>query len=147
MTEYAHLLAAIELNDEGQQVLQRAVALAQRFEARLSLVHVVEYLPVDPAGDALLTTPVDLSGERARQAEQTLEQWCASAGLAAEAASVTIGAVANEILAMAKSRAADLVVIGHHPRSGLRALFSHTDDGILTRAECDVLALNLKKNS
>lgn len=144
MSEYSHLLAAIELNDEGQQVLQRAVKLAQRFSARLSIVHVVEYLPVDPAGDALLTTPVDLSGERAEQAQKTLDQWCTDVGLPAEAATVTIGAVASEILASAKSSGAELVIIGHHTRSGLRALFSHTDDGILSRAECDVLALNLK---
>ena len=71
---YRHILAAVETHDEGQPVLARARDLARLFGARLSVVHVVEYLPVDPAGDALLTTPVDLSRERATQAATSAVQ-------------------------------------------------------------------------
>ena len=69
---YQHILAAVETHEEGQSVLARARDLARQFGARISVVHVVEYLPVDPAGDALLTTPVDLSRERTAQAEARL---------------------------------------------------------------------------
>lgn len=140
---YKNILAAVEIHDAGQAVLARAQALAREFGARLSVLHVVEYLPVDPAGDALLTTPIDLSRERAQQAESRLLQWCQTLGIEPGQVQVAVGAVTSEILLAAKQSHSDLIVIGHHPRSGLAALFTHTGDGVVSRASCDVLAVRL----
>ena len=140
---YKNILAAVEIHDAGQAVLSRARDLAKEFDARLSVLHVIEYLPVDPAGDALLTTPVDLSRERAQQAEARLQEWCAALGIDAGAIRVTIGSVTAEILRAAQDGDADLIVVGHHPRRGLAALFSHTEEGVVSRAGCDVLAVRL----
>ena len=63
---YKHLLAAIETHDEGEKMLVKARDLARGFGASLSLIHVVEYLPIDPAGDALLATPIDLCSSARR---------------------------------------------------------------------------------
>ncbi|MGQ0586934.1 MAG: universal stress protein [Gammaproteobacteria bacterium] len=140
---YRHILAAVETHEEGQAVLTRAQELARKFGARLSVVHVVEYLPVDPAGDALLTTPVDLSRERATQAESRLKEWCRQLEIPADQARVAVGAVTAEILSAAQDTGADLIVVGHHPRRGLAALFSHTEGGVVQRSPCDVLAIRL----
>ncbi|HUR42153.1 MAG TPA: universal stress protein [Verrucomicrobiae bacterium] len=140
---YRHILAAVETHDDGQPVLTRARDLARQFDARLSVVHVVEYLPVDPAGDALLTTPVDLSRERASQAEARLKDWCRALDIPPEHAHVAVGTITAEILRAAAAAGADLIVVGHHPRSGLAALFSHTEGGVVQRAPCDVLAVHL----
>ena len=140
---YRHILAAVETHEEGQAVLMRARDLARQFGARLSAVHVVEYLPVDPAGDALLTTPVDLSRERAAQAETRLKEWCKQLEIPADQARIAVGTITAEILRAAKDAGADLIVVGHHPRRGLAALFSHTEGGVVQRAPCDVLAIRL----
>ena len=140
---YRHILAAVETHEEGQAVLQRARDLARLFGARLSVVHVVEYLPVDPAGDALLTTPVDLSRERAAQAESRIKEWCRQLEIPADQARVAVGTITAEILRAAKDAGADLIVVGHHPRRGLAALFSHTEGGVVQRSPCDVLAIRL----
>ena len=140
---YRHILAAVETHEDGQPVLARAKALAEKFGARLSVLHVVEYLPVDPAGDALLTTPVDLSRERAAQAEARLKEWCQALSIPSEQARVAVGSITGEILRSAKETGADLIVVGHHPRSGLAALFSHTEGGVVQRSPCDVLAVRL----
>ncbi len=140
---YQKIIAAVEVHDAGQAVLTRAHELARQFNAGLSVVHVVEYLPVDPAGDALLTTPVDLSRERAQQAQARLIEWCAPLGIAGSQIHVVVGAVTAEILRIARDNFADLIVIGHHPRRGLAALFSHTEEGVVSRAGCDVLAVRL----
>ena len=140
---YRHILAAVETHDEGQPVLARARDLARQFGAKLSVLHVVEYLPVDPAGDALLTTPVDLSRERATQAENRLREWCANLQIPVTDARVVIGSITAEILRAAQESGADLIVIGHHPRRGLAALFSHTEGGVVQRSPCDVLAVRL----
>lgn len=140
---YQNILAAVEVHDAGQAVLARAQELARVFGARLSVIHVVEYLPVDPAGDALLTTPVDLSRERAQQAEARLREWCEPLGIGPDRIKVVVGAVTTEILRVAKEAATDLVVVGHHPRTGLAALFGHTEQGVVSKAGCDVLAIRL----
>ena len=141
---YRHILAAVELDEIAKDVLARAKELSRLFGARLSVLHVVEYLPVDPAGDALLTTPVDLSRERATQAESRLREWCQAAGIGADALKVSVGAITPEIVRTAQESAVDLIVLGHAPRRGLAALFSHTEEGVVHRAPCDVLAIRLK---
>ena len=144
MEGYRHILAAVEAReDDGPRVLHHAWGLAHRFEARLSLVHVVEYLPVDPAGDALLATPLDLTHERREQAPRTPDGWCADAGIAVADTWVTVGSITQEILRARGESGADLIVIGHRSRRGLAALFSSTDDGVLHHACCDVLAMHL----
>jgi universal stress protein A len=140
---YRHILAAVETHDEGQPVLARARDLARQFGAALSVLHVVEYLPVDPAGDALLTTPVDLSRERSAQAEARLKEWCQALDIPPGQARVAVGTITAEILRAAQESRADLIVVGHHPRRGLAALFSHTEGGVVQRAPCDVLAVHL----
>lgn len=142
---YRHMLAAVELDDNGPPLLQRAHALAQQFGARLSVLHVVEYLPVE-SGDLLVAAPVSLTQEITAQAEQKLKAMCESTGLPAANASVRCGPVAGEILAHAKELGADLLVVGHTPRRGLLALFSHTEEDVVARAACDVLALRLTKH-
>jgi universal stress protein A len=143
MNTYRHILVAVEMQDEGRTILDRARNLADRFGATLSVLHVVEYLPVDPAGDALLTTPVDLSRERVSQAETRLGEWCQSLGIPAAQTRVTVGAITAEIIRAATETGADLIVVGHPPRKGLASLFSHTEEGVVTRAPCDVLVLHL----
>jgi universal stress protein A len=140
---YRHILTAVEMHEDGQRVLARAHQLARESGARLSVLHVVEYLPVDPAGDALLTTPVDLSRERAAQAEARLREWCAALQIPPEQARVTVGAITSEILRAAQDGGADLIVVGHPPRKGLAAFFSHTEEGVVHKATCDVLVMRL----
>lgn len=140
---YQHILAAIETHDEGEQMLVKARDLARQLGARLSLIHVVEYLPVDPAGDALLATPIDLCNERSEHAEARIGEWCDQHGLDRSELRVVIGSITPEILRAQQETRADLIVIGHHCRHGLSALFSYTDDGVLHRAACDVLAIHL----
>lgn len=144
MKIYQHILAAVEIcDDDGPAVLRRAKAIADGCGASLAVVHVVEYLPIDPAGDALLATPVDLTQERRDLAQERIEQWCADEGIQPTRLCVNIGSITREILRVREEASADLIVIGHHSRRGLAALFSSTDDGVLSRAPCDVLAVHL----
>lgn len=141
---YRHLLAAVETQDaEGLRVLRHAKRLADVFGAKLSVVHVVEYMPVDPAGDALLATPLDLTHERREQAEARLQEWCQRDDIDPHDVAVAVGNITEEILYAREQAGADLIVIGHHPRRGIAAWFGGTEDGVLHRAPCDVLAVHL----
>lgn len=140
--KYGHILAAVEFDANGPVLLSRAQALAAVFGARLSVVHVVEYVPIE-TGDVLAATPTNLMQEMASVATEKLHALCTAAGIADTSASIRQGPVAAEILACATERGADLVVVGHPPRRGWLSLFSHTDEDVVARAPCDVLALRL----
>lgn len=140
---YSHLLAAIELNDGGELVLRRSRDLAKFFGARLSVIHAVEYLPLD-AGESMIAAPVDLTEQMQQQAHEQLRNLCQRVGLPEEVAIVTPGSVVAEVLRKSSDLGADLLVIGHEQRRGLSALFSHTDESIVHRAPCDVMVLNIR---
>ena len=70
---YQHLLAAIAIDEHGEGVAQRAKALAAQFGARLSIVHVVEYIPLE-TGEALMAAPPDLAAQLQEQARTRLHE-------------------------------------------------------------------------
>lgn len=139
---YTHLLAAIELNDDGAQVLSRARELAQHFGARLSVIHAVEYIPLD-TGETMIAAPAQLTQQLEEQAQQQLQAICDKAGVPQASARVVPGGAVGEILRQAQQLEADLIVVGHLQRRGLAALFSHTDESVVHRAPCDVLTLRI----
>lgn len=144
MATYSHLLAAIALDEHGEGVALRARALAQAFGARLSIVHVVEYIPLE-TGEALMAAPPDLATQLQQQAESRLRELCGRHQLGQADLRVASGGVAAEIHRAARELGADLIVVGHHPRHGLSALFSHTEEDVVQRARCDVLAVCLTR--
>ncbi len=140
MATYTHLLAAIALDEHGEGVALRAKHLAAAFNARLSIVHVVEYIPLE-TGEAIMAAPPDLAVQLQQQAETRLRELCTRHQLEQATLRVASGSVASEIHKTAADLGADLIVVGHHPRHGLSALFNHTEQNVLTRAKSDVLAV------
>lgn len=139
---YTHLLAAIELDEGGERVLSRARDLAKFFGARLSVIHAVEYLPLD-AGESMIAAPVNLTEQMQQQAREQLHELCKRLDLPPESAIVAPGGVVAEILRLSAELKIDLIIIGHQQRRGLAALFSHTDESVVHHAPCDVLVLNI----
>lgn len=143
MSGYTHLLAAIEFHEDGKRVLQCAHGLATCFGARLSVLHVVEYLPLDPAGDLISSLPMESSSDRADIARERLLGWCEELGIPGCDLHTQLGSIAGEIVQQAQQLHADLIVIGHRSRRGLSSLFSHIEEGVVHRACCDVLVTHL----
>jgi len=77
------------------------------------------------------------------QARQQLAALCERCEVPAASGDVQQGSPSHEIQRIAREQQMDLIVIGHHPRRGLAALFSHTDGHVVQRAPCDVLAIRL----
>ena len=142
---YRHVLAAIDLEPCARHVLARAQQLAQLFEARLSVLHVVEYIPIE-SGEVLMTAPIDMTQQLEKQSREQLETLCAEFAIAKRDAYVATGPVTPQIRQLADDLQVDLIVVGHHPRRGLSAWFNHTEENIVTRANCDVLALHVARD-
>ncbi len=143
MSVYSHVLVAVDLSEDSPAVSRRGHDLAARCDAKLSFVHVVEFIPVDPAGEALLPPPVDLEGELVQGARHRLDALCDSLGLKSAPRRVEVGNIKVEILRVAVEEQADLLVLGSHGRHGLALLLGSTEKSLLHKAPCDVLAVRL----
>lgn len=140
---YQHLLCAVDLADDAPHVAARAKELAGRFGAKLTLLHVVEYIPVDPAGEALLPPPLEVERDLVAGARTRLEALGREVGVAGDALIVVVGNIRGEIVAAATKQGCDLVVLGARGRHGLGALLASTEKAVLVHAPCDVLAVRI----
>ena len=140
---YQHLLCAVDLAEDAARIAARAKELAGKFGAQLTLLHVVEYIPVDPAGEALLPPPVEVERDLVAGASKRLDALGAEHGIDAAARMVVVGSIKGEIVKVATERACDLVVLGARGRHGLGALLASTEKSVLVHAPCDVLAVRI----
>ncbi len=143
MPEYRKILAVIDLTDDSEKVIERARALATRCGARLQLLHVVEYVPVEPMGDALLPA-VQIEEDLMQRARQRLTDLAGELEVAREDWFVEAGNIKSEIVRVAQEQAVDLIVLGSRERHGLAMLLNFTEDSVLHAAPCDVLAVRLR---
>lgn len=142
MSEYAHILIAIDLSEESRPVANRACILSKAFSAKISCVHVIEPLSLAYGGDI----PMDLSTIQEQiqdTAKVHMEEFGSQLGIASEDQHLIFGRPETEIHALAEQISADLIVVGSHGRRGLALLLGSTANGVLHGAKCDVLAVRV----
>lgn len=142
MSIYQNILVAIDLNEEADQVIQRAHQLALQSSAKLTLVHVTEPLSYAYGGDM----PMDLSSiqtELYDQAQQRLSGLAQQKQLGEVDQLLLSGHIKTEVHRVATELSSDLIVVGSHGRHGLALLLGSTSNGILQGATCDVLAVRV----
>lgn len=142
MNPYRHILVAVEADEEARRLLARARDLARRDDSQITVLHVVEPLPMNLNGD-LGVMPLDLTQDMLEQARRWLLPVCAAESLGEGQLRFEVGGITATILEVARQLGVDLIVLGHHRQRGLAALFSHTDQGVVSKARCDVLAVAL----
>jgi universal stress protein A len=111
--------------------------------AELSVLHVVEYVPVEPMGETLLPA-VQIEEELVQRATSRLAELADKLGIAASRRQVTAGNVKAEIVRAAQEQKSDLIVLGSRERRGPSILVNFTEDTVLHAAPCDVLAVRLR---
>jgi nucleotide-binding universal stress UspA family protein len=137
-TTIREVLFATDFSPESREAAAYAVSLAQEFQARLVLLHVV----ANPeAGD--LVSPANVTAASENLLRQFLpedaELWCKPEFIVAH------GKSAEMILEIAKQRESDLIVLGARPESGVRGASTHlpiaTVHKVVTHANCPVLTV------
>ncbi|MDR0188860.1 universal stress protein [Pseudomonas yamanorum] len=143
---YEHILVAVDLTEECDPVIKRAVGLAGD-SVKLSLVHIVEPMAMAFGGDV----PMDLSQLQQQQFDQAKERLDRLIdkypALKKDQSHLTYGQPRQEIHHLAKEQGCDLIVVGSHGRHGLALLLGSTANDVLHGAPCDVLAVKLVKSS
>ena len=145
MREYKKILAAVDITDGSERIAERARDVAQRYGATVILLHVVEYVPVEPMGEALLPA-VQIEGELVERATKRIAELAAKAGLEQAEQLVHAGNIKAELVRVATDRGVDLIVLGSRERHGLSIMFNQTEDTILHAAPCDVLAVRWNRS-
>ena len=143
MSQYRRILLVVDLGEQCEGVGARARDLAAMMGAELSVLHVVEYVPVEPMGETLLPA-VQIEEELVQRATSRLAELADKLGIAASRRQVTAGNIKAEIVRAAQEQKADLIVLGSRERRGPSILVNFTEDTVLHAAPCDVLAVRLR---
>ncbi len=142
MNGYKKILLVVDLSEDSSIIGERAKVIAECYQSTITLLHVVEYVPVEPMGEALLPT-VQIEGELVDRARTKLAELAQRLGLGDSLQIVETGSIKSEIVRAAQKLGADLIVLGSRERHGLAILLNFTEDSILHAAPCDVLAVRL----
>ena len=142
MTEYRRVLLVVDLSEDSLLIGRRAQAVAAAMGAEIDLLHVVEYVPVEPMGETLMPA-VQIEDELLDRAKQRLITLGTQIGVPAAACRVEAGNVKSEIVRIARELHADLIVLGSRERHGLSILVNFTEDTVLHASPCDVLAVRV----
>jgi universal stress protein A len=145
MAVYRRILVVVDLTEDSLSLGRRAQALAGIFGAEVELLHVVEFVPVEPMGETLMPS-VQIEDELLERARQRLATLATELGLPAAAARVEAGNVKSEIVRIAREHNSDLIVLGSRERHGLSILVNFTEDTVLHAAPCDVLAVRVGRS-
>ena len=126
MTRIRRILCASDFSKTSGKALISAIDLAKANRARLTIVHAhVPIVPLVPEQYLEASTWDRVDAETRRWAERQVEKLAEKArkrGVRASALMVT-GDPAQQIVRMARSKRADLIVVGTHGRRGFSKFF------------------------
>lgn len=146
ISKYSRILTAVDFSAQSENLLARAVQLRYQGSARLSLLHVVEYLPMAYSGDLVLPEGFDLERELLDVATRQMASLGERLGVAESDRYVEVGNTGHTILRVAAELGADLILVGSHGRHGLATLLGSTARSVLNGAHCDVLAIRVPED-
>ena len=144
MMSIREILVPIDFSATSLKSLQYAVPFAKQFDAKLTLVHVVE-MPVYPESPY----SVPLGPEELEAIKKELAQICAAKippEIPVEIA-VRQNSVFEGILEVARENSTDLIITTTHGRTGLKHLvMGSTAEDIVRRAPCPVLVVREREH-
>jgi universal stress protein A len=145
MGDYHHILLAVDYSVQGDYVALKAKGLARTYQAKLSIVHVLDNIPM-PDTSYGTVIPLDQDSGYDLLEQEKAKLMDLGNRLHVEPANrwLVWGVPKNEIVEIAKRQQADLIVIGSHGRHGLAMLLGSTANGVLHHAKCDVMAVRLR---
>jgi universal stress protein A len=144
MENYKHILIAADFSNHSQQVLRRAQEIAQRYQAKLSICHIIEDFPIaDFAYESMISIDLDMRDTMLESAKTQVAEIASKSNIQTTNQWVEFGKASLNIVRLAQDQKVDLIVVGSHGRHGIELLLGSTANGVLHHALCDVLAVRL----
>jgi len=142
MKEYKHILAAIDLSQRSQQTIATAKKFAELYDAKLTLLTVVEPLPAIAYGYA---ESGDIADSMIADAKKKLHELAKKHSINEDSLMLENGYPKSVILNLAEKEHVDLILLGSHGHHGvLNTLLGSTATAIANNADCDVFILRAK---
>ncbi len=148
MHKYAHVMAATDFSAVGDTAAGQAVALADHYRARLTILHVVEHFPEHLPHYRMSREDMDPQEFLVDRATKDLQALCARLGRqdAELEVRLTPHSAKSVILQFARDHAVDLIVLGARGHHGLADLIAgSTATGVVRSAHCSVLTVRIEE--
>jgi universal stress protein A len=143
---YRHILFATDFSEQAIMVGERAKHMAQLYNARLTLLHVVEEVNISAGYELMPLLPEVPDEQTLLAANESLTRLAQRLGLEASDRQVVTAVSTKEgILEAAVEHHADLIVVGSHGRHGFALLLGSTANAVMHGAPCDVLAVRIQE--
>jgi universal stress protein A len=142
MSNYKHILVAIDVNAPHESIIRKALAVCQSSEDLILMYTLLPTTYIQPYLYPMEFNAIDDS-ERMSLAHKKLSDIATEFGITESNVFVKIGVAADEIKEMANEKNIDLIVIGTHGRSGIKLLLGSTANSVLHGVQQDVLAVRV----
>lgn len=142
---YSHILLATDLLDDAATVADKARHIATLEQAKLSVVHVVESLPLYFGNELVLPETQEIERQLVERGEKRMAELCERIDIPVSQGRVELGVTKQVIMDFAEENGVDLIVLGSHSRRGLAHLLGSTARAVVNSAKCDVLAVRVKE--
>lgn len=142
MSVYKHVLIATDLSEENAPIIEKAIAIAKAFDAKVSVLHVVEPLP--GYGYAYVGI-ADIEAELQAEAHKSMKVLSEKYNIPAERCYVKVGPMKIEMTNLIAQENVDCLVVGSHGRHGFSELLGSTAHIAVHSASCDVITVRIKK--
>ena len=143
MKAFQHILFPTDFSPIADHAFGYAREIARRFEARLSILHVIDE-QADLRGFYLPHNAYEkVEADIASSARRMMDTFCAGIeGIPQHEGEVVSGVPHNEIIAAAQQQDIDLIVMGTHGWAGLEhLLFGSTAERVVRHAPCPVMTV------
>lgn len=133
-----HILVPVDFSSDAERALDCAIGLAQQFQSRVTLLHVI-YLP--EAAEVNLAAYLRQVKAEMEQEIIACQKRVEDAGVAVDAL-VIHGVPSHKIVEIAGDKQADLIVMGTHGRTGIQhLLIGSVAERVVRLAPCPVMVI------
>ena len=145
MKDVKKILVPVDFSENSKKIIKSAVYVAEKFEASLSVVFVVQSFE-DYSGFFVPHMPIaQFEEEMVQSAERKMESFLdenLDESFPHEA-KVLSGDVAEEITSYAQVQGADMLIMGTHGYKGFeKILFGSVAEKVVKTASCPVMTIN-----
>ena len=138
------IVLAIELFGNEQALIEKALAYAKKFKAKITVVHAIEHV-ISYGASYGIAVGVEVEEALLESATKLMYKLGKKMKLGEKNLVIKFGSAKQVILEEANRLNADLIIVGSHGRHGIRLILGSTANAVLHGAKCDVLAVRVKK--
>jgi len=143
MADFKNILVAVDVSNEASTVLKKAIDISVKFNSKISVLHVVEPVIIDPAIELTPIFSNDIETALVDRANNFLAEEIKKYDKYNIEFRVLLGSIKRTVHQEAIDSSADLIVVGTHGRHGIGRLLGSTASAVLHGAPCDVLIVKI----